>query len=148
VSASMKTFAHFHMYIPAHKHTFVSLNTFSCTYTHFIHIQITSLPSEVSLLQNLHLLSLDQNCLVTLPPEIGALSMLYELYLAGNRLTSLPGTIRSLRVLTVLNVTNNKIEDLPGEWSNQMTKLTHLDISCNRFAHVPAVILTFSQVSE
>ncbi len=49
-------------------------------------------------------------------------------------------------MLTVLNVTNNKIENLPGDWSNQMTKLRHLDISCNRFAHVLTVILTFSQV--
>ena len=60
--------------------------------------QLTTLPTELGLLQNLQVLSVSSNQLTTLPTELGLLQNLQELYVYDNQLTTLPKEIKNMKI--------------------------------------------------
>jgi len=79
---------------------------------------LTSLPSEIGALTNLHTLDIqNNNNLTSLPSEIGALTNLHTLQIYNNNnLTSLPSEIGALNNLQTLKIWyNNNLTSLPSE---------------------------------
>ena len=99
--------------------------------------QITTLPPEIGNLLNLQILHLDFNQITTLPPEIGHLVNLQDLDLCSNRVTTLPPEIVSLVNLHDLDLTDNHITTLPAE-IGILVNLQNLNISANRITILPA----------
>jgi len=75
--------------------------------------KLTSLPPEISKLENLKTLCMSCNKLISLPPEISKLENLTELEMSENQLTSLPPEISKLKNLTSLNISCNQSTSLP-----------------------------------
>jgi hypothetical protein len=75
--------------------------------------QLTSIPSEIGRLQNLTELTIHNNQLTSIPPEIGQLQNLTELWLYNNQLTSIPPEIGQLKNLKTLLLTDNPLEQIP-----------------------------------
>lgn len=70
---------------------------------------------ELSRLESLARLNLNDNPLRTLTDGVGRLSALCELWLNGTGLEELPPTIGSLRQLQILSARGNKIRSVPEE---------------------------------
>lgn len=70
---------------------------------------LSSVPSEICLLQNLEELYLSYNNISCLPQEIGELKNLKVLWVIGNKLKSLPDEIKQLLLLEDLVAFNNHI---------------------------------------
>jgi len=104
---------------------------------------LTSLPSEIGALTNLHTLQISwNNNLTSLPSEIGALTNLLKLYIYRNyNLTSLPSEIGALTNLQELYISgNNNLTSLPSEFG-ALTNLHTLDIySNNNLTSLPSEI--------
>lgn len=77
--------------------------------------QITSLPTEVSYLKNIKILSLHSNNLTTIPIEIVELRKLKKLLLSGNKIKFFPEGFNSLNELEILTIDNNLFDKLPEE---------------------------------
>ncbi|WP_417912577.1 COR domain-containing protein [Candidatus Electronema sp. TJ] len=100
---------------------------------------ITTLPWEISQLQNLSILTLNKNQLTTIPLEICHVTNLAWLELNDNHLVTLPLEICNLTNLTVLYLSNNHLTTLPSEIC-QLKKLTSLDLSGNPLTSPPIEI--------
>jgi len=113
---------------------------------------LTSLPSEIGALTNLHTLYIHRNNLTSLPSEIGALTNLQNLYIRyNNNLTSLPSEIGALTNLhTLIIESNNNLTSLPSEFG-ALTNLHTLKIRFNtNLTSLPSEIgaLTNLQILE
>ncbi len=82
-----------------------------------------SIPESIDCLQNLKLLNLSRNGLVSLPRSIGHLKKLQILDLSYNNLIRLPKLILSLKELRVLNISYNKIETYSKEFNGFLNSL-------------------------
>lgn len=100
---------------------------------------LTTIPPEIELLDNLLVLDLSSNQLTSLPPEIGKLRNLISLDLNSNRLTNLPAEIGELINLERLDLSYNKLTDLSPEIGG-FTGLKVLDISHNKLNSIPQEI--------
>ncbi|WP_446011736.1 COR domain-containing protein [Candidatus Electrothrix sp.] len=101
--------------------------------------ELTTLPPEISQLNNLTMLGLWGNRLTTLPMEISLLNDLTKLYLSGNRLTELPPEFIQLNNLTKLYLSGNRLTILPTEIT-LLNNLTTLDLSYNQLTKLPPEI--------
>jgi small GTP-binding protein len=108
---------------------------------------LTSLPPEISKLESLTRLYIDNNQLTFLPPEISKLRSLTELKVSHNQLTSLPPEISKLKNLTQLDVDNNQLTSLPPEIS-ELKNLTQLYISYNQLTSLPFGISELRNLKE
>jgi Leucine-rich repeat (LRR) protein len=81
--------------------------------------------------------------LVSIPPQISELEYLIELTVNDNQLTALPTEIGSLHNLRRLLSSGNSISDLPPSFSN-LVGLEALHLSRNNFRHVPSVLLSLN----
>jgi hypothetical protein len=97
--------------------------------------ELTTLPSEIGNLSNLHILFLDNNQITSLPTEIGDLSQLHTLWLNNNRIKILPPEIGNLSNLRELWLDNNQITILPPE-IGRLSNLKRLLL--NRGVKIPA----------
>lgn len=79
--------------------------------------RLTSLPSELGLLNKLQTLNLGLNQLEALPASIGALEELRHIGLSDNRFTRLPGCLLKLKKLESIKMDRNPIiaEKIPTE---------------------------------
>jgi Leucine-rich repeat (LRR) protein len=96
-------------------------------------------PRELCSLQNLQILSLDFNRLISIPPEIGRLAQLRELDLFNNRLTTLPAEIGQLAQLRKLDLDNNRLISIPPE-IGRLAQLRELCLDNNRLTTIPPEI--------
>jgi hypothetical protein len=97
----------------------------------------TQLPSAISLLQSIELLSIHSNQLKSLPPEIGSLKNLRVLNVRNNQLQSLPAEIGQLMKLEELFVHGNVLKLLPAA-IGQLTNLRELGLAGNHLKWLPA----------
>lgn len=87
---------------------------------------LTELPSSVTTLRRLEVLSIADAHLASLPDSVGDLCALRELALARNRLRDLPAGIGRLLALELLDVSSNPLATVPdaiGELANLRTLL-------------------------
>ncbi len=108
---------------------------------------LTSLPPEISKLENLTQLDISGNQLTSLPPEIAELKNLTQLDMSNNQLTSLPPEISELKNLTQLDMSNNQLTSLPPEIS-KLKNLTQLDIRINQLSSLPPEISKLKNLTQ
>lgn len=75
---------------------------------------LVTLPETIGLLQNLIVLKLSNNFLLALPESIGQLHNLVWLHVQNNMLTSIPDSIRRLPDLKELCTSNNHLNQKPN----------------------------------
>lgn len=100
--------------------------------------QLSSLPVHLCSLP-LKILRVSHNKLTSVPSEIGLLNKMQHLDLACNELTTLPTTMGELSNLRLLNVRRNKLMELPDELS-KLKNLVDLDISNNMIQTIPPAL--------
>ncbi|XP_039204444.1 leucine-rich repeat-containing protein 39 [Crotalus tigris] len=104
-------------------------------------INLIKIPHYVGRFQNLMVLDLSRNSIAEIPREIGQLSNLQELILSYNKIKLVPKELGNCVGLERLELAVNRdICDLPHQLSN-LKKLSHLDLSMNRFTTFPLVLL-------
>jgi internalin A len=101
--------------------------------------RLTSLPPEICQLTNLQSLSLEHNLLSALPPEICQLTNLQSLILEHNLLSALPPAIGQLTNLQSLSLSSNQLSALPPA-IGQLTLLQSLNLSSNLLSALPPAI--------
>ena len=79
--------------------------------------KLEALPNLDSL-ENLVIMHIDHNQLVTLPEGIYGLEHLNEIHVSHNAITSLSGEIVEIDYLKVLDVSNNQLKELPAALAN------------------------------
>ncbi|OJJ21510.1 hypothetical protein BKI52_13280 [marine bacterium AO1-C] len=90
--------------------------------------QITHIPAEIGLLNNLEMLEVSEHPQLTaLPPEIGKLTKMIYLDVSENPIFTLPSEVGQFERLTYLSATNTDLQHLPTELK-QLKKLEQLDI--------------------
>ncbi len=102
--------------------------------------RLTSLPREFGQLVNLQRLDLHSNQLSSLPREFGQLVNLQRLDLHSNQLSSLPREFGQLVNLQMLYLHSNQLSSLPREFG-QLVNLQMLYLRSNQLKSVPAEIV-------
>ncbi|VDK72002.1 unnamed protein product [Onchocerca ochengi] len=110
------------------------------------HNKIRTLPTFISLFNNLKQLHLSNNELESLPDEIGVLKKLEILDLSCNRLSCLPQSLAGLCSLKTLNLSKNRFTHLPVCLCH-LSALNILDISSNFIEFLPDEV-KFLKTSE
>jgi Leucine-rich repeat (LRR) protein len=97
---------------------------------------ITTIPKDISLLQDLKILALNNNRITSVPEELGELTALTALFLETNNLTSIPKNIGKLGSIKILNLSKNQIEQIPNTVGNLILLIT-LNLEDNRLLFLP-----------
>lgn len=79
----------------------------------FSHNVISSIPADISMLQNLTIAKLNHNHLKTIPVQLCSMTRLQRLFLHNNCIDCLPGQISQLTGLLTLTLEENSITKLP-----------------------------------
>ncbi|OJJ18518.1 hypothetical protein BKI52_23175 [marine bacterium AO1-C] len=101
---------------------------------------MNNVPREISQLQNLTTLILNQNKFQDLPLSICGLERLEELNLAYNQLSTLPEECTSLIKLKKLNLSHNKFVTLPLKVLCKLENLSTLSIAGNELSDLPIAL--------
>lgn len=96
----------------------------------FFLLQLEELPVGIGQLQNLQILNLCNNRLMTLPNELGLLKNLHTLNLGLNQLDSLPASISALKELQHIGLSDNLFTRVPGCLS-RLNKLVRVNLDRN-----------------
>lgn len=112
---------------------------------HLNNNQLTVLPSQIGQLCRLQDLHLNNNRITAISPKIGQLRQLQCLFLVNNQLTLLPSEIGQLIQLQVLNINNNQLTTLPSE-IGQLVQLQSLNLDDNCLSSLPPQIGQLNQL--
>jgi len=96
----------------------------------FYYQNLTTVPQEITLFQNLQMLDLGENKITELSPELFELKNLQILGLSHNQLKEIPPDIGKLKNLKELIIWNNQLKDLPKE-IKELRKLEVLELKDN-----------------
>ncbi|XP_064616139.1 E3 ubiquitin-protein ligase LRSAM1-like isoform X2 [Liolophura sinensis] len=88
--------------------------------------ELSSLPDEICMLQNLQVLNVEKNKLTKLPNNLEGLQSLQNLNVRSNKIRALPPSITKLKCLRTLDITDNKITSLQSELCHVRTLETLL----------------------
>ena len=100
--------------------------------------QLSDLPAERWLCQDLLILDIGHNKLESLPMAVSDLPQLMELVANNNRLTSLPEKWASSKMRKV-NLSGNRLTELPSGLSSDWFQLDQLNLSHNEFSSLDSV---------
>jgi Leucine-rich repeat (LRR) protein len=139
-------------------HKLMSVTKYQYTFNHLItqvhlilyNLNISQLPSEISMCANIHFLGLNNNKLSDIPSEITQLPKLQSIWLNHNNFTYIPEIIYQLTQLTHLSIGYNKITHISSE-IRQLTNLEYLWLSNNNIsqaASLPQEILQLTKLWE
>ncbi len=98
--------------------------------------RFTTLPSELSALQNLRTLDLSGNPFAVIPEVVFGLQPLTCLTLTSIGLSEIPNSIVQLTNLTELYLHNNQITQIPDSITH-LTNLIELSLSSNQITQIP-----------
>lgn len=107
---------------------------------------ILSCPSGIGNLQELEILSLNDQLIDKLPDEIGNLKKLKVLNIRNNKLETLPASIAQCTSLEVLDLKANLLTSLPD--LNALSNLKDLNISFNPDLNIDKYAGAFSKLSS
>lgn len=113
-------------------------NLFKLKQLNFLEIaktKLSTLPRELSAIENLTSLLCHSNELTSLPSELGKLVNLKNLDLSNNKLTSLPEEFKNLKELMTINLGGNQLTSLFP--LKDLSKLAVLDLNRNKFKKLP-----------
>jgi Leucine-rich repeat (LRR) protein len=108
---------------------------------------LTALPPQIGMLQNLKELLAGGNHLQTLPDEFCRLKKLRILYLPNNKISRLPELIGNLRSLREINLLNNELETLPISFG-KLDSLISLELFGNNLLAFPKELCSCLQLNE
>lgn len=100
---------------------------------------LSIIPNNISNLDSLTILDLNDNNLTILPETIGDIENLIELHVGFNQLNSIPENIGNLSNLTYLYLRGCQLDYLPENIGN-LSSLTHLIIDDNQLTELPESI--------
>jgi Leucine-rich repeat (LRR) protein len=100
---------------------------------------LTEIPKEISNLNNLEILYLEQNQINEIPKEIFNLSNLKTIWLEENQITEIPKEIGNLTNLKSILIKYNQITEIPTEIAN-LTNLEILRLDYNQITEIPTEI--------
>ncbi|MCV6637850.1 COR domain-containing protein [Candidatus Albibeggiatoa sp. nov. NOAA] len=109
--------------------------------------ELSIIPNEMVLLENLQKLSISGNKLEVLPESFSQLQNLTELYLGSNQLTELPPSFGQLQNLTYLWLNGNQLRKLPTSFG-QLQNLTYLWLNGNQLQKLPASFVQLCNLNE
>ena len=131
---------------------FYSIATFSdntsearITALELVNMNLDTLPSEITLLDQLEFLEMDSNNISTIPSEIGDLSNLLLFSISSNNITSIPGSLGKLKKLRILSLSENSIDSIPNSLQN-LTLLTHLLLFENLVTQLPDFLAAYKEM--
>lgn len=112
-----------------------------CAFTELVKLylsdnNLSNLPPELELLQNLQILALDFNNFKVLPLVVCSLKQLAILYLGNNRIKDLPQELCYLKNLHTLWIESNYLTHLPVVIC-ELTLLKTFHIGCNPIRNIP-----------
>ncbi|XP_073506795.1 leucine-rich repeat-containing protein 10 [Phyllobates terribilis] len=121
-----------------------------CAFTELIKLylsdnNLSSLPPELELLQNLQILALDFNNFRVLPPVVCNLKQLSILYLGNNRIRDLPQEVNYLKNLHTLWIESNYLTYLPVVVC-ELPLLKTLHIGCNPIRNIPRELKNLTEL--
>lgn len=90
-------------------------------------MNITKIPKEIDVLENMEWLFLNDNNIVEIPKEIGNMKNLEVLKLQNNQIKELPKELGKLKNLYLLDLGNNNIKYIPEEIEKLNIKDLFLD---------------------
>jgi len=99
-------------------------------------LSLTSLSENIGDLENIEVLSFNNNKIQNIPSSIGKLSKLQGLAFNNNNIFNIPENIWKLKELEELHCNNNQINSLP-ESIGKLNKLQKLEISNNNLFTIP-----------
>lgn len=100
---------------------------------------LEEIPQEVFSLTKLRELNIGKNQIKTIPEEISNLQYLHSLHVQQCQLTEFPLAVLSLKKIKILNLGRNKIRSIP-EMISDLSELTTLTLSRNEIETIPSSI--------
>lgn len=111
------------------------------------HVILQVIPSEISCLRSLTLLSLAKNRLTFLPEALFDLQNLRDLDVSHNQIQGLSRSIQKLSKISFLNLENNEIRQLPQE-IGRLQDLSVLKLSNNPISVLPAELASLKRMKQ
>lgn len=113
-----------------------------------VNFSLTDVPSSVWMATRLHELDLSKNRLRTLPRELTQLENLSALYLNENEIEELdPEIFDGLNNLEILEVAQNMIRDIPVRLCLHHPFIQHLDFSNNKLDKIPGELTMLPELT-
>lgn len=109
------------------------------------HNQITTLPDELSALDNAVFLYCEHNRIRTLPRALLDMASLEGMYFTDNRFTEIPPFVFEMVRLKKLQFSKNEITTLPPAIGN-LKELRHFNMAGNRIAQIPETIANLKRL--
>ncbi|XP_054420166.1 leucine-rich repeat and death domain-containing protein 1 [Pteronotus mesoamericanus] len=100
--------------------------------------ELSSLPSEIQLLQNLRIFNISHNQISHIPKEISQLRNIRQLFLNNNYIENFPD-LENLRNLEILSLAENKLRHIPDTLSS-LKNLSVLNLEYNQLTIFPKVL--------
>lgn len=108
---------------------------------------LTSLPTELALLDKIESINLLGNSIDSFPPVLAEMTTLDEISLSSNGMSYIGPDIGKLKNLRILIMNRNKLKSLPKE-IGELTNLLYLDISENPLTELPEEIKGLTLLQE
>ena len=102
--------------------------------------EFTSIPESIFEIDSLLTLNLNENNISSIPDDITALNNLKKLELSGNQFTLFPDNLGELENLMKLDLGYNNIESLPSDILSTLTNLGCLNLEHNQISILPETI--------
>lgn len=107
---------------------------------------LTSIPDEVYMLENLEILCLSHNSIQEISPNISRLKKLRMLYLDYNTIRDIPLEIFNIKSLETLILSNNNIINIPDEII-KLVNLKELWIYHNKICNLPIILSKLTKLT-
>jgi Leucine-rich repeat (LRR) protein len=107
---------------------------------------LTSIPDEVYMLDNLEILCLSHNFIQEISPNILRLKKLKMLYLNYNILSEIPLEIFNIKSLEILILSNNNIINIPDDIT-KLVNLKELWLYHNKIFNLPIVLSNLTKIT-
>ena len=109
--------------------------------------KLTTLPSVISVYENLKVLDLSNNCLNAVPPNISKLRHLERLDISGNSVLEIPEFIARIPHLTEMRARDNKMLTISDNLVD-LNSITRFDVGANSLTRLPQCVSVWTSLRE